>query len=255
MPKLTMEATRGVMYNILEEFATFCDAHGLRYYLAYGTMLGAVRHHGFIPWDDDIDVMMPEEDFLKFAELYQSDRYEVVKCYTDRRVSLTMGRLYASYTYGIRHKRRVLGISIDIYLMYGTPEGEEALKEHIAKIQRLGRRAQRWRRYAGFISHHHLLPESLNIFSYMLTRCTHGRVRQYGKYRFGEGPYTFITTDTRRYGKDIFAERVLMPFEDKSFYVPSGWDKCLTIRYKDYMQLPPESERHPLHQASEYFMD
>ena len=62
MPKLTMEATRGVMYNILEEFATFCDAHGLRYYLAYGTCIGAIRHKGFIPWDHDIDVLMPVRD-------------------------------------------------------------------------------------------------------------------------------------------------------------------------------------------------
>lgn len=255
MAKLTIQESRTVMLQLLEEFASFCDSHGLRYYLAYGTMLGAVRHQGFIPWDDDIDVMMPEEDFLKLADIYQSDRYEVVKCYCDRRVSLTMGRMYASYTYGIRHQRRTLGISIDIYLMYGTPTGEDALQRHIARIHQLGLRARRWRRYAGFVSHHHLLPERWNFFKSLLTRCTEGRVRQYGKYPFGKGDYTFITTDTRRYEKEIFAGRTLMPFEGKPYYVPAGWDRCLTIRYQDYMQLPPEKDRHPVHQAFEYFMD
>ena len=55
--------------DILKAFRDFCDSHGLRYYLCGGTLIGAIRHHGFIPWDDDIDVMMPRPDYLKFINL------------------------------------------------------------------------------------------------------------------------------------------------------------------------------------------
>lgn len=254
MKKLSNEQSRDIMLDVLKEFASFCDAHHLCYYLAYGTLLGAVRHKGFIPWDDDIDVMMPEEDFLKFAQLYQSKDYEVIVCYTDRRVPLTMGRLYSLNTYGINNGRKTLGISIDIYLMYGTPKGEEAISQHIAQINKYGKKAQFWRRCSQYVWYHHLLPDKLNFFSSLQTHYIHKRVSEYGKYPFGEGDYTFITTDTRRYEKEIFQDRDIMCFEDGEFYVPKGWDRCLTVRYKDYMQLPPEKDRKPYHHPYDFYL-
>ena len=67
--ELTPDEVKNRLYQILSDFADFCDANGLRYYLCYGTLLGAVRHHGFIPWDDDIDVMMPRPDFDRLAKM------------------------------------------------------------------------------------------------------------------------------------------------------------------------------------------
>ena len=254
MTKLTNEQSRSIMLEILKEFSSFCETHHLRYYLAYGTLLGAVRHKGFIPWDDDVDVMMPEEDFLKFARLYHSEDYEVIVCYTDRRVSLTMGRLYSRHTYGLNNGHRTLGISIDIYLMYGTPKGEDAISNHIGKIRKYGKRAQYWRRISQYVWYHHLLPDKLNFFTSILTHYTHKRVREYGKYPFGEGDYTFITTDTRCYEKEIFDDCISMRFEDGVFLVPIGWDKCLTVRYKNYMQLPPEKDRQPYHHPYDFYL-
>ena len=62
MKEYSTKAVQAEALKILIDFAAFCDANGLKYYLAGGTMLGAVRHHGFIPWDDDIDVLMPRPD-------------------------------------------------------------------------------------------------------------------------------------------------------------------------------------------------
>lgn len=60
---------KSIELEILKEFANFCENKQLRYYLAYGTLLGAVRHQRFIPWDDDIDIIMPGPDYMKFLEL------------------------------------------------------------------------------------------------------------------------------------------------------------------------------------------
>ena len=66
---MTLDEQKFVMLNILKEFANFCDQHGLMYYLDAGTLIGAVRHKGFIPWDDDIDINMPQVDYDRFIAL------------------------------------------------------------------------------------------------------------------------------------------------------------------------------------------
>ena len=71
---MTLDEQKKVMLNILVEFAKFCDEHNLRYYLDAGTLIGAVRHKGFIPWDDDIDVNMPQKDYDKFIEEYDEEK-------------------------------------------------------------------------------------------------------------------------------------------------------------------------------------
>ena len=71
---IPFEEQKRISLEILADFASFCDAHGLRYFLAYGTLIGAVRHGGYIPWDDDIDVQMPRADYERLIELYNRER-------------------------------------------------------------------------------------------------------------------------------------------------------------------------------------
>ena len=69
MRKLELEEIKQLQLNILDVFDAFCREHGLRYQLAYGTLIGAVRHKGYIPWDDDIDLVMPIEDYKRMTEI------------------------------------------------------------------------------------------------------------------------------------------------------------------------------------------
>lgn len=70
MKELSCDEFKQIQIQILSEIKIFCEKNGLNYYLAYGTLLGAVRHQGFIPWDDDIDIVMPRIDYLKFEKLF-----------------------------------------------------------------------------------------------------------------------------------------------------------------------------------------
>ena len=72
--KLSLEQIKSIELDILLAFANYCEAHGLKYYLAYGTLLGAVRHKGFIPWDDDIDVVMLRDDYMRLNDLLTRDK-------------------------------------------------------------------------------------------------------------------------------------------------------------------------------------
>ena len=78
MEDLTLQELKEIELNLLKKFHSFCVENGIRYFLAYGTLLGAVRYKGFIPWDDDVDVLVPREDYKKMIDLFQDDeRYHL----------------------------------------------------------------------------------------------------------------------------------------------------------------------------------
>lgn len=76
--EITLEECKKLMVEILANVDHFCDQHGIRYSLAFGTLIGAIRHKGFIPWDDDIDIIMPRDDYERFVSLYKDERYKII---------------------------------------------------------------------------------------------------------------------------------------------------------------------------------
>ena len=131
--ELSLEEVKKTQLEILKVFASFCESNGITYYLAYGTLIGAIRHKGYIPWDDDIDVIMPRPDYNRFIREFKDNRYVLFCPESNVDCPFSYGKLYDSHTIIEEqtscHYR--IGLNIDIFILDGMPNNLQAAKKHI----------------------------------------------------------------------------------------------------------------------------
>ncbi len=256
MKPIELEEHRKLQIAILEDLASFCKKHNLRYYLAYGTLIGAVRHQGFIPWDDDIDIQMPREDYNKLIELYNKEKGENARYYlvspNDKRSLNAFTKIIDTTTikkqFGIAYKTPddYLGVDIDVFPLDGAPSDKEEYKKWFKKLIWLYTRY--WYKNQ---NKRDSLKGWLKLFMHKLPGIFLSKkgilkktAKLHAKYPFAECEYVAIVEDAScDFGshtkKSNYEESVMLDFEDKKFAVPKGYHEVLTAIYGDYMQLPP----------------
>ncbi|MBQ7538018.1 MAG: LicD family protein [Treponema sp.] len=258
MKELTLQEIQAETLIIMKVIHKICTEQNLRYSLFYGTLLGAVRHKGFIPWDDDLDIVMPRKDYEKLAEYFKSHAdallpfkwfsYETVSNYPYMiaRVCNTDFRMEAE-----NEKDCGMGTFVDIYPMDGAGNGRHNFFYNKA-----------WFFSSMYFTKsrlHYVVPKRLakkivKGFSYLLSKIyTINQIRNKllkfsKKYYYEDSEYiaslTWLVDGKKNvFEKTAFRELVLCDFEDTQFYIPKKYDELLTIRYGDYMRLPPENER------------
>lgn len=244
--------------DILKSLTDYLDAHNLRYYLAYGTLLGAVRHHDIIPWDYDIDIQMPRPDFDRFLELVSEKpvashiavySWENTKNYYIPFVKVCDNRTRLVIT-KTKHTHIPLGIWVDIFPM----DGASADMQENFRLQREG---LAWVKKANAAFY---VPQNLKESLYQLPARLHGvfspaadsirkavGIAETYPYDDSEFVGTIVSIDSDAdqeiAPKADFADTVRMPFGKFEFAVPIGYDAILRRQYGDYMQLPPEEKR------------
>lgn len=235
----------------LEAIDQVCREHGLRYYLWAGTMLGAVRHKGFIPWDDDMDICMPRPDYEQLIAHWREwlpEPYEVIAPETDPTYPYPFAKIEdASTTVLERPDFKFLeGVYIDVFPIDGAPADEEERKSHF-------KRYKVWRhllflRGRDPFKHGHG-PRSW--FPWLLHKAwslaeLQEKVKEYmTKYPYDESEYVCDYDDGL---KGVIEKRLLgtpqiYPFEDKQFLGVEHADEYLTNKYGNYMQLPPKEKQ------------
>ena len=251
--------------EILKYFIQVCEKHGLRYYLLGGTLLGAVRHHGFIPWDDDVDVCMPREDLNRLAVLFQRDDhpYEYVSYETDGEYRYSWPRL-------ISRKMKIINRSavkpreefawIDLIPLDGFPD--KGPKRTLHKL-----RLSFWWDLNQILQFDELvdqkrkrsLPAAIAVKGASLFKGL-GKVMDYHtclrklNETLAEYPYDSDTEDIINYlaaygfrevfPRKCFRETAVLDFEGVGMKCPADYDTVCRIIYDDhYMELPPENER------------
>ena len=235
----------------LEAIDQVCREHGLRYYLWAGTMLGAVRHKGFIPWDDDMDICMPRPDYEQLIAHWREwlpEPYEVISPETDPTYPYPFAKIEdASTTVLERPDFKFLeGVYIDVFPIDGAPADENERESHF-------KRYKVWRhllflRGRDPFKHGHG-PRSW--FPWLLHKAwslaeLQEKVKEYmTKYPYDESEYVCDYDDGL---KGVIEKRLLgtpqtYPFEDKQFLGVEHYDEYLSNKYGDYMQLPPKEKQ------------
>lgn len=236
----------------LISIASFCEKRNLVYFLDCGTLLGAVRHSGFIPWDDDIDILMPREDYEAFIEEYGDEGFRLFSYKNDKNYFYQYAKVSNCETL-IRESAIPdidgLGVNVDIFPLDGMPDAlipRRIHQDHLFFLSKLRALTLRLRRKA---------PRPLKgLFRW---RWIIGSIeRTARRYPYGSTAFSGNIAATTIRHKEIpsecFASSEKMGFEGHSFSVPSGYGKYLTLLYGDYMKLPPEEKRVTRHSFTAY---
>lgn len=251
---LSLDERKSIQLDMLKEIDAFCRAKKIKYSLAFGTLLGAIRHKGFIPWDDDVDIMMPLPDLLRFKNEFKSEKIEYHDVDNDRYHSFAFSRLINKQTYsesGLFFRGE--GVAIDLYVCIGIPDNREAFIKGVEPL---------------FNKRMKAIKNRLRVLSYLPIKT----IPLYAKTQKAYRDYLFTNSipyeranfyyiiaghinlwKLMSYDYDVFNDLVDMQFEGLPCLVTAYYDKFLTQRYGDYMTPPPLNEQHPAHGGKYYW--
>lgn len=253
-----------IAFGVLLYFKEFCERHQIRFFLAYGTLLGAVRHKGFIPWDDDVDVMLTRAEYERFIRVWSNDihpYYKFMSMETDEEYFAPLAKMYDDRTillqeYGQIEKKKY-GIYIDVYVIDKLPDDFTAASAYYKKCQTV---RKQWgmavRQYsAPYSSILHLIGRMPYMF-YCKAYGPKYYMRKYKtlaqKYRDENTSHSGIVIYGEGIKKEFFEDRMfaspsIVEFDGHMFDAPSDVDFYLKQMYGNYMELPPVEERkvHP----------
>ena len=234
MDNLNLMPIWRALLDMYAEFSAFCSAHGLIHYVAYGTLLGAVRHKGFIPWDDDFDVMMPRPDYERLitlrAELPTHLYWSSIE--TNPEHQLLFGKIVERRSDFIAQVQResnlrlAQGLFIDVFPIDGLPANNAVMF-----AWRIGRALRR-----RFCS-------QVDLQKWFVSR-------KYEAHKFvGVANNENGNPNRYRYPKVALGEPKEIPFDDTKVYAPQDAETILTVDFGDWRSLPPVDMRLPSHQV------
>ncbi len=263
--EITREESKQIMMAMLNDISEFCDKYNITYFLAAGTLIGAIRHKGFIPWDDDIDLEMPRPDYNRFIDLYKDyGTYAICKP-KDSNSVYVYAKVYDAttikYEGGVDYSRFTpLGIDIDIFPIDGQPDSISKFKKQILRRRKI------------FSYFHSCICPTKNKKLLSLAKIFVCRV--FGKKFFSDlyvksaTQYSYESSKMvgfivpyvgydlkHRHHKNVYKDRVKVSFEDGEYWVPIGYDEYLRDIYGDYMNLPPVEQQKTHHTNNIFWKD
>lgn len=246
--------------DIYKEVSALCKKNNITYYAIGGTCIGAARHNGFIPWDDDLDIAIPIEEFDKFQELCKRQLPDYYKLRTNKDVKhtpLLFAKVIDERTTFIEKsevnfKRNYKGVYIDIMPLAGIPSDKAKRDKYLKKLNRLKKfnflrrnlyvTDNKKRQIARVL----LFPIYIFLPYYYFSNKIYKLFKKNPLKDCGYTGYLWPESAPNEnwiFSSEWFKTSVDLPFEDTTMSCPIEYDKYLTKQFGDYMTLPPETDR------------
>lgn len=249
MYEIGQKELKNIELEILQYVDSVCTENGLRYYLAYGTLIGAVRHKGFIPWDDDIDIFMPIEDYLKFIKIPTIKKYKIMTWENTDGYFYPFAKVLDKDTTLIEKEDYPiddLGVYIDVFPLIGIDENivSRALKKLYVKFMMTEWRYSAIKRASQQSS---IIKRMLRFFPYKIARRKGAgywlkRIYKFQARNITEGK-RIIGDISGSSSRNFIGMNEKKLFEGKLYPVPKYYHELLKSYYGDYMVLPPKEKQ------------
>ena len=272
MKEINLNELKEIQLDMLKFVKNICEVNNLKYFLCGGTLLGAVRHQGYIPWDDDIDIFMPIEDYKKFIKIIKDNNeiaYSILDPYDNDEYYYFFSKLIDNRTVMIEDNMPQIngfGVYIDIFPIYGLPNYTSQLDDYVDKMLQLND-----------IYKVKACPQTWNYSKNKFKKIIKSIVKfpMYCKYKNIASKKRILSlleennyNKTKYVGyilsayekkeildKRVFDKAIPMKFEDEYFNVPIGYDQYLKQIYGDYMKLPPLEKRQSHHNFTAWWKE
>lgn len=267
MQELTLKRLKEVEVDLLKKIDEFCKENNIRYFLHAGSLLGSIRHKGFIPWDDDIDISMPREDYDRFIVLMKESRgdFSFICNEYDPNYAYAFGKISDNHTELIETNRKYnkTGVYIDVFPLDTLPNDEKKAFKFVKKCHYYTwmyfmatdvkyRKAKT--KKVGFFKHFAYPISKLFGYRYWIKKLKKLSI----KYKNETSEYVanvYSPNYIHVFKKEWFKESVELPFENIMAQAPCGYKELLEKMYGDYMKLPPVEKQVTHHDFVGYELD
>ncbi|MBR4859382.1 MAG: LicD family protein [Clostridia bacterium] len=253
MDNKSLKEIQKIELEILLEVDKICKKHNIKYFLAAGTLLGAIRHKGFIPWDDDIDICMPLNDYKKFCKVApkELDKNYFFQNYETDYTSMLFAKVRKNNTTAIEagreHKKHHHGVWIDIFPLIGIANDKEWIN-NLKKWIKISKKLlstkidyiEENNNLPFFKRFHKIIPLCfVRLFSKLIYNTIFKSCEEYDfcYYLWAENNIK------AKFKSELFSETTYVDFEGYIFPAPKMWDEYLQVEYGDYMTPPPPEDR------------